>query len=188
MPDLSRFRDLIEQFKIPLGLLLVGIVLLTGGLISSSPQTQPQYPKESIVSSAGIWVDVAGAVKNPGVYNLSQQSRVEDAVEAAGGFLEEANRDFVAKNLNLAQKLTDGGKVYIPFEGESIAGAQVAGAKNQVNVNTASQSELESLSGIGPVTASKVIAGRPYQSSEELLERKIIGKATFDKIKDYITY
>lgn len=181
-------KDKIDKFKIPIGLSLIGLVLIIGGMIASG-LTKPkiEYPKESIVSGIKkISVDVSGAVIKPGVYQLDENSRVEDAVLSAGGLAENANGEYVSKYLNMAQKLSDGMKIYVPIAGEQYSGgvSSVAGIKSQVNINTATQAELEVLSGIGPVTASKIISGRPYSKIEDLLTLKIVSKKVFDQIKD----
>lgn len=186
--------ELIDKFKIPIGLGLVGIVLVVGGLVAGSnkaPSTAIDFPKESLVSSQ-ITVDVSGAVVSPGVYELEAEARIEDAIKAAGGLSEQASGEYVSKSLNLAQKISDGVKIYIPYQGDptspngyagqgKIAGVNTSG---MVNINTGTQAELEALPGIGPVTASKIISGRPYLKVEDLLSQKIVPKATFEKIKD----
>ncbi|OGE37333.1 hypothetical protein A3B45_04625 [Candidatus Daviesbacteria bacterium RIFCSPLOWO2_01_FULL_39_12] len=188
----------IQEFRIPLALSLVGLVLIIGGLVTSNKPNSKieQFPKESLVDGNKlISVDVSGAVRKPGVYQIKLTSRVEDAVSAAGGFTVDANQEYIAKYINLAQKISDGSKIYIPFQGENSAGGSniqggvVSGtnAQAQVNINSSSQSELEALPGIGPVTASKIISGRPYQKVEDLLGQKIVSKKVFDQIKDRIT-
>ncbi len=187
--------NLIDKYKLPLALSILGLVLIAGGVFASGiTKAKPKdFPKESMVQPQKlISVDVSGAVKTPGVYQLSDTSRIEDAVKAAGGFSEKANQEYISKSLNLAQKLSDGSKVYVPFEGEQVSppvSGQVAGAttvNSQVNINTASEFELDSLAGVGPVTASKIISGRPYASADELISKKIVSKAMFDKIKDQV--
>lgn len=98
----------------------------------------------------------------------------------------------------MAQKLVDGTKVYIPFDSENITNKQslrsddlrqsdvagVATNAQQININTASSQELEALPGIGPVTAEKIISGRPYNKIEELVGKKVLGNALFNKVKD----
>lgn len=105
-----------------------------------------------------------------------------------------ADRKHIAKNFNLAIKLTDGAKIYVPFVGEAVSGGQVLNASsegiivgNLININTSSQSQLEALPGIGPVTAGKIIAERPYGSIQELLDKKIVGSKVFGQIKDKIS-
>jgi competence protein ComEA len=193
MDDLG-WRDKLDRFKLPIGLAIVGLVLIIGGIFASGLQktTSRQFPKESLIDGQKlISVDVSGAVKTPGVYKLKEGARIEDAIAAAAGFSAEANREYISKNLNMAQKLADGSKVYVPLLGDSsvpAGGPAVAGvnASTQININTATQAELEALPGIGPVTASKVISDRPYGAVEELLSKKVISKSVFEKIKDQV--
>lgn len=195
----SKIINYANQFRIPLALCLLGVVLILGGMaFSQNREKEPaDFPKESIVESQKeISIDVSGAVKNPGVYKLNSFSRVEDAIKAAGGLTEKANKEYISKYLNLAQKISDGVKIYVPFEGESapalyqtVTGPAGPGTKlsSQVNINSATQPELEALPGIGPVSAAKIISGRPYQKPEDLLNQKIVSKSTFEKIKDLIS-
>lgn len=186
----------VEKFKLPLGLSLVGLILIIGGIFASGVDKSPQtssgqdFPKESLVFEQKlVTVDISGAVNTPGVYKFKEGSRIEEAVAQAGGFSDKANQEYISKSLNMAQKLVDGSKIYIPFMGETvISGAStttgtVAGATS-VNINTASQSELEALPGVGPVTASKIISNRPYQDIGELLSKKVVGKSVFEKIRN----
>lgn len=192
----GNFLEKLEKFKLPIALSSLGVVLIVGGIFASglNKTKVKDFPKESLVESQKmISVDVSGAVNKPGVYQLMMGSRIEEAIVAAGGFAQTASGEYISKYLNMAQKLSDGTKIYVPFEGDltspsSYAGQGVAGAKVQskVNINTASQSELESLPGIGPVTASKIISERSYQKIEDLIEKKIVGKSVFEKIKDSI--
>lgn len=130
-----------------------------------------------------IFVHVDGSVKTPGVYKLANDSRTSDAVAAAGGFSDNAD----TKNVNLAAKITDGQKIYIPIAGESKGASIDQSSSALVNINSASQAQLESLPAIGPVTAQKIIASRPYSTSEDLLTKKVVGSSTFEKIKDLIS-
>lgn len=181
-----------HKFRLPIALSFVGLVLIIGGVFSSglNKNTTKDFPKESLVSRKVISVDISGAVKNPGVYELEDGSRIEEAIGAAGGFSDEGDQEYISKHINLAQKVLDGSKVYIPKQGEIFSTASagnVAGVSSEkINVNTSSQSELESLPGVGPSTASKIISDRPYQQIEELLSKKIVGKAVFEKIKELI--
>lgn len=191
MPD--KLFQTIERFKLAIGLSVVGIVLIIGGIFASglSKQKPKDFPKESLVQvEKFISVDVSGAVKKAGVYQLKDGARIQEAIAAAEGFAENANGEFISKYLNLAQKLSDGFKVYVPFEGEQASASQTSVAGNnaqaKVNINTATQAEIETLPGIGPATASKIISARPYQKIEEVLDKKIVSKAVFEKIKDLV--
>lgn len=136
-------------------------------------------------------VDVEGAVVRPGIFRLPGGSRVDDAIAAAGGFTAYADADAISRSVNRAAKLTDGAKLYIPVIGEQAAGADqtsaASGLPATTNINSATQYELEALSGVGPVTAEKIIAGRPYMRIEELIEKKVIGRSLFEKLKDQLS-
>lgn len=191
---MEHYQELLERFKIPMALSLLGVVLILGGLYLS-PKPQKQYPQESLVQLVQnqLIVDISGAVVSPGVYKLAEGSRIEDLLVLAGGFQDNANKEYISKHLNKAQKLSDGIKIYIPFQADqqinSNSSTQILGisATEKININTASQSQLEALSGIGQVTANKIITGRPYQTVEELISKKIIGNSLFTKIKEEIT-
>lgn len=140
--------------------------------------------------SSKIKVDVSGAVNNPGVYGLSEGDRVEDALKMAGGFSSEADPEWVAKSINLASKITDGQKIYIYAKSETSSTSSTLGSSSvsgKVNINFSSSKELDTLPGVGEVTAGKIISGRPYNSVEDLLNKKVVGKATFEKIKDLVS-
>jgi len=157
----------------------------------SSENDDIVFETESISSSgsARISVDVSGAVLRPGLYTLSEGSRVHDALVSAGGLSESADREWIEKNLNLALKLRDGVKIYVPRESEQgfVQGASVVSGGDLINVNSASSRELESLPGIGPVTAGKIIDNRPYSSIDELFSKKVVSSKIFDQIKEKIT-
>lgn len=206
----KNYKSVLGQYKLPIILGMGGLVLLLYGLIQS---IIPLEKNEVVFKSAQdasasasvslVLIDVAGAVENPGVYELPADSRVQDALIASGGMSKNADRAFVAKNFNLATKISDGGKIYVPFEGDSLTssgqditfsagssngGPTVLGTNQSglVNINSASVSELDTLPGVGPVTADKIISNRPYKTIEELVSKKAVGSATFEKIKDKI--
>ncbi len=194
---MEQLNQFLNQYKLPLIITFVGLVLILSGLASQgllASKSSKIYPGKSVVKQispklTNLKIDISGAVNNPGVYEMNVDDRVEQAVNRAGGFLDNVNLDFVTKNLNLSQKLTDGQKIYIPFKGEN-SGGVVAGVStqgSQPSVNTASQKELEDLPSIGAVSASKIIENRPYQSLDELVTKKVLSKSVFNKIKDLIS-
>ncbi|MBI2085998.1 helix-hairpin-helix domain-containing protein [Candidatus Daviesbacteria bacterium] len=198
--DSPNWREKLEQFKIPIALSLLGLVLIIGGVLASGlNKQQPNppaggFPKESLVQNQKfISVDVSGAVQKPGVYKFTDGSRIEQAIKEAGGFSQEANQEYISKYLNMAQKLSDGSKVYVPFAGEQVSGSQSSGvvagvqASNKVNINTANSAELEGLPDIGTTRAAKIISGRQYAAIEDLVSKKIISPAIFEKIKDLVS-
>jgi competence protein ComEA len=118
---------------------------------------------------------------------------VADAIAAAGGYSPEVDIEAAAGALNLAAPVNDGQKIHVPARGEvaSAPGAATAvpgGAPTgPIDINHAAQDELESLPGIGPVTAAKIIAARPFSSIDELDTRDVVGPSTLEKIRDLIT-
>lgn len=198
---IDRLGTILKRHTLPLVIATLGLISLGYGLISFlQPKTENDIVFEkadreeapSMKSAASIMVDVQGAVQRPGVYALTRDARVQDGLIAAGGMTPDANRAFVAKTINLAAKVADGAKIYIPFEKEEVAGSMtnsVASSQNGsgVNINTASLTELDSLPGIGQVTGQKIIDNRPYASLDELQSKKVVSKSVFEKIKEKIT-
>lgn len=178
-----------------IGLLLYGLIVFVGFGKSPEPLTfsadDDKADQEKEKSSSNLLVvDVAGAVNEPGVYKVKDGSRFQDAIFAAGGLSSEADSDRIARQINLAAKLTDSAKVYVPFKGEQSAGvlgAASEGATGLINVNTASAKDLDSLPGVGSVTSEKIINARPYTAIEELVKKKIVSQRVFDQIKEKIS-
>lgn len=138
-------------------------------------------------SEKGVVVHVDGAVVAPGVYRLDGGSRVDDAIRVAGGLTADADQT----RINLAAKVADGQKIYVFARGENIKGTKsiegIESIEGLININTATESELDRLPGVGPVTAGKIIASRPYSAPEDLLAKKAVSKSVFDKIRDLIS-
>jgi competence protein ComEA len=166
---------------------LAGILVVVAGLaLVGFSLPRNNQPKVQIIESkpqeSSLYVDVGGAVVNPGIYELAAGSRVNDALVASGGISAEADHDWVSHNLNLAKSLSDGEKVYVPFKDEALSKQS-----ELVNINTASLAELDELWGIGPVTGQKIIDNRPYGKVEDLLDKKIIKSNIFEAIKAKVT-
>jgi competence protein ComEA len=195
-------RDLwLLAFGLVGGLLGAGLLFLAAGR-PRGPAVQLSPPP----TPAPILVHVSGGVMNPGVYALSLESRVQDAVQAAGGLAPDA----MDSSLNLAARLKDGEQLVIPTMRPTLPPipstiqAETGGTRFQaplttdlpiqdgkININLASLEELETLPGIGPVTAQKIIdyrqANGPFQTLEAIMDVSGIGPATFERIKDLIT-
>lgn len=201
---LKKWEPFIKQNLLVVILGTLGLTFLIYGLIAlfassgSSKEIIFEAGNNGLSSQEKIAVDVEGAVIKPGVYSLASNSRLQDALIMAGGLSDQADREWVAKNLNLATKLIDGSKIYIPKIGESIKsskgitgitsnGKTIDQASGLINVNSASLEELDTLPGIGPVTAEKIISNRPYISIEELLNKKVVGSKVFEQIKEKIS-
>jgi competence protein ComEA len=142
-------------------------------------------------SAVPLIVDVAGAVRKPGVYEFVEGDRVVDAIERAGGPIPKADLTV----LNLAAMLTDGTQILVPKTGPAISGTAPGGvpgsAGGLINLNTATPAELESLSGIGEVLAATIVEYRtengPFAAVDDLLDVSGIGPATLEEIRDQVT-
>jgi competence protein ComEA len=176
-------------------LVLVAVILIQ--VLRPSPQPMrlstpiPLPVQESTPTPYTLRVYVSGAVHHPDVYTLLQDSIVKDAVLAAGWPTEEADLE----RINLALPVTDGQQVHVPRQGEDNppvqppSGQPATGGK--VNINTADSAALESLPGIGPSLAQRIIDHRqaqgPFERIEDVMEVSGIGEATFEGIQDLIT-
>lgn len=189
--------ELLNQHKWVVGITLVAFVLMIAGLLGIHPGKETAKIATSVVPKlqgpTHLYVDISGAVVKPGVYALPTEARVGEALKAAGGLTAKADPGFVAHSLNLAQKLSDGMKLYIPAKGEGggvVSGGSAPAAttgSGMININSATQSQLESLPGIGPVTAQAIISKRPYGDIADLQTKKVVSKAVYDKIKSKIS-
>lgn len=143
-----------------------------------------------------IKVHMAGAVKNPGIISIEEGSRLADAIEKAGGFTEDAD----TSNLNFAYVIQDGEKIYIYNEEESkeieekgivIEDSKVKTKEQKININTATKEELETIPGIGPALAERIIEYRnkngKFKSIEDLKNVSGIGDKLFESLKENIT-
>lgn len=148
--------------------------------------------ESTIETQEKIKVHIAGSVVNEGIVELEEGARIADAIKEAGGTTPDANMEEV----NLAYKIQDGQKIYIPNTNEEAKEIikEENTSKNEtglININTATQTELELLTGVGPSTASKIIAYREqngkFRSIEELKEVPGIGESKYETIKNEIT-
>lgn len=147
-----------------------------------------------------IYVHVAGCVEVPGICKLPQGARIAEAIEAAGGFTAEA----ACESVNLAREVQDGEQIIVASAAEAEAGAAgVAGAPaassaqgsaqtdGRVNINAATEAELQTISGIGPAKAQKIIAYResngPFKTVEDLCNVSGIGAKTLESIRNQIS-
>ena len=143
-------------------------------------------------SPSSIIVDVAGWVRRPGVYEFVAGDRVIDAVNRAGG----ARNGADLTSLNLAAPLADGTQIVIPRPGATAPGSSTsdtgtAGGTTLININTASETDLEALPGVGPVTAAAIIDYRtqngPFATVDDLIDVSGIGPSTLEQIRPFAT-
>lgn len=202
-----------KENKVKKQIILLGIVVLmmlvgcTGCKKQSYLETQSDLQEEHTKSAdtieekkqqteqvTEIYVQIDGAVKKPGVYTFSEESRVYELIEAAGGLLPEA----YDLGINQAKRLADGEKIYVYTKEEIENGAGTTDTQNprgqtddgKVNINTASVEELMTLSGIGETRAKDIIAYRnahgAFSLPEDLKNVSGIGDSTYNKIADAI--
>ncbi|MBP9691259.1 helix-hairpin-helix domain-containing protein [Candidatus Woesebacteria bacterium] len=230
---LERIPRVLKRYGIELTLIVVsGIVTIVSlvqpttppgtvqGVTDEATKTvispSPAQEKSERAKVNTVFVDVSGAVNDPGVYEASAGARFSDLIEMAGGISYEADKLFVGRNFNMARMVGDQDKIYVPFTWDIALGTfteekrileylqplypgtelPVLQTKQQesselidgisVSLNEATQGELESLPGIGPVTAKKIVDNRPYIAIEELVEKKVMNQSGFEKIKEFV--
>jgi len=204
--ELGKFN----KFKWVDGLLILGIILIIVGIgMNFRDQFWEKAEVKFLNKSVGltevvdvevykeVTIDISGEVINPGVYRLIGDVRVNDALIKAGGLSAKADREWVAKNLNLAEKLMDGQKIYIPRQQLTQLDGQanndnILGVSQSkiVRINSATVEQLDTLSGVGPSIAKKIIDYRTknggFKNIEELKLVSGIGDKLFEEIKDGI--
>ena len=159
---------------------------------SEKEEKSQKSEAEEVVEKDLITVDVKGAVKSPGIYDLPVGSRINDAVQKAGGLTDNAD----SKSINLAQRISDEALVYVPTKEETTSQEAHSNASNtkenkKVNLNKASLEELKQVKGLGGKRAQDIIDHREsngkFKSVDELKKVSGIGAKTIEKLKEYVT-
>ena len=200
---LLKLKDFVGQFRVELAFITISLILILTAVVlfsrlhesekTTAIAIKPErIDKQPTKKPKMVLVHLDGAVENPDVYEVTEGARLKDVLTLANGLSKQADRAFFARNFNLAQILADQQKIYIPSVGEVgnqpvLTQDQNSGQSALVSINSASQPGLEGLPAIGPVTAQKIISSRPFNQIEDLVSRKIIGPATFEKLKALIT-
>ena len=194
----------IQNLKIVDGLLVLGFLLVILGIgINFRDQFMEKGKTEIVSNNVGstekndvqvnseVMIDISGEVIKPGVYKLENGAILDDAITMAGGLGVRANLKWINKNLNRAEKLYDGQKIYIPnvVDDETVV-LGVSTTKNIIRINTASLEDLDLLNGVGPSIAQRIIDYRTemggFKSIEEIKLVPGIGDKMFEKIKNDI--
>lgn len=193
----AQVREFITQFRAELILITLSlfIIIASGGLFLITP-TQAKVPPMKVsgekklstrTQEKYVYVDIAGAVLYPDVYKLPHNTRLKSLIEKAGGYSPKADLERIEKTMNMSRTLMDQEKIYIPKQGdEGTQSVQESEEDPLIHINTASLDSLNELAGVGDVIAQRIIEGRPYTLPTDLVTKKIVGKALFEKIKDQI--
>jgi competence protein ComEA len=180
------------------GIIVLGIALFKVGGEDAESLTEEEIPLETVEELSMVFVDVGGEVNHPMVVEIREGSRVQDAIEAAGGLTDKAD----ISDINRAAVLEDGEKIYVPsiiseedsggstYSGGSYSSGASGSTGGKVNINTADSETLQTLNGVGPATAEKIISYRKengrFKSVEDIKNVSGIGDKTYEKLKDYI--
>jgi competence protein ComEA len=184
----------LERYRVHIVGVLTSLLVLAGVVIYvRRPTPQPieiiDPPPSPVSTPSPLAVYITGAVVAPGVYYLPEGSRVEEALLAAGGATAEADLDRV----NLARRLHDEEQVYVPEVGEEnpLAPSGSVSGEGPININAASAAELETLPGIGPTLAQRMVEYReahgPFGAIEDTMNVRGIGEGLFSDIRELIT-
>ena len=211
LPPMS-WRDRVDELihgdhpvaRVALGaLLVIGVAVAAFVLLRpSTPAPPPELtlPMASASTSAAastttttaaLVVHAAGAVARPGLYRLAPGARVDNLVAAAGGLAADADVD----RINLAAALADGERVYVPRAGEAVpaaAGTESSSSSGPIDLNTANESQLDALPGVGPATAKAIVderarRGGRFTSVDDLLNVRGIGPAKLEQLRSLVT-
>lgn len=166
--------------------------------IEATPQTELETSEQQPIEAEppqNVTVDVKGAVHYPGVYTFTAEQRIVDAIEAAGGYVEDADSTLI----NHAQKLADELIIYVPRHGEeipvlptaSVATTNASSSTSLININTATEQQLQELPGIGPAKAAAIVTHRQehgaFSTTDGLKDVSGIGDKSFEQLSDLIT-
>jgi len=200
----------LKKYRLEILLLSAAFLITVVSLIIFSVNNQSKDEEEIITNQVesqdlflqNIYIDVSGEVIKPDVYKVKPGTRLKEIMDLAGGLSKNADDGYFYRNYNLSRILVDQEKIYVPSVWEVNNGyfienrqtldfiTAIEKAKPNIgliNANNASVEELDTLPGIGKVTAEKIISNRPYQSVDELLIKKAVNKGVFEKIKNLIS-
>ena len=190
---------LVFSYLIPILLMLAGAALAVPAFRALVESTEtmacfcPSCEEIDFVNKGAkslglIKVDLAGAVKNPGIYQLEIGQRMADLIDKAEGFTDDVSKSFLAKEFNLATELENEAKIYIPFEGELLTVTNTSiGVTDKISINNASSEELQTLSGVGEKRAQDVIENRPYSQLSELVDKNVFSQSLFESLEEELS-
>ena len=185
----------ILQVALPLVLFLLGGVFLLSAVGSvffhSNQGTKENLHPVHVYSSADpslVTVDISGAIQHPGLYRVIASHRIADVIALAGGFTSRADFSYIAQKLDLAKKIRDEEKIYIPFKGERWSQVnQEEGSSGLISINTATSDQLNQLPGISKKRAEQIIQRRPYATFAEFQQKTQLSRKIFQNIESSLS-
>lgn len=203
-------KPFLKKYLFECVLLSIAFCVGSGSLLLYIHNAEAQAPIRNRIETIqpkqekNVVVDVSGAVHKPFVYTFTPSARFIDAIQRAGGLTDDADKAFVARNINYARILADQEKIYIPTLIDTASGvigenkrvieymqpntfSSVTNEMKKTNINTASSLQLDQLPGIGKVQAEAIVKNKPYSSIEELIDKGVVTKSTYEKIQDLIS-
>lgn len=200
----------LRKYSVEIVLILASLMIaVTSAITYHSAKSEENTDDELVIESpekgvmmTNIYVDVSGAVKVPGLYKALNGSRLNTFIEMGGGLSESADRQFFSRNFNLARIMGDQEKLYVPSEWEvsngyfaengqfqsmTLATPQITPYIEPISLNAATIEELDTLPGVGKITAQKIIDNRPFKALEELIIKKVISNSVFKNIENLIS-
>ena len=155
--------------------------------------TDPSGAAGSTIRAA-LLVEVSGAVAKPGVYRLADGARIIDAIEAAGGFGPRVDMARADAALNLAAPIHDGDELHVPSRDDAAVPVPSSGTAGStgasgglIDLNTATDAQLDSLPGVGPATVAKIVGARPFATVDELQSKGVVGEKSLEKLRPLVT-
>lgn len=206
----------VEIILIVLASLIVAVSIIIYLKATQSINTNQEISDQSSTNVLPNWkilVDISGAVVKPDVYEVTAGARLKNLLSLAGGLSPDADKNFFSRNYNLARIVNDQEKIYIPYTWETYYGIFVENKRtldytqattlaemnpavnsiqlssdesDKIDINIATEAELDQLPGIGKVTAQKIITNRPYSSVDDLINKKVVSNSVYEKIKAMI--
>jgi len=178
-----------------IGIFIALIVVFSSGLyINFQNQNKPldlkfieSAPEKNTINKKIAYI--SGEVKNPGVYEITDDYRVIDIIELSGGLTKSADPKYINNEINLAKQIEDGEHIMIPSKQDPkvYSPDETSPSSNLISINNASKAQLEDLPGIGPALAERIINERPFNSVESLLDVSGIGESKYAQIKDLVS-
>lgn len=201
MPSEEKIEEFFFKYRYFLFFILVGIIVVGIGVNNINKDNSKKDAEVLSVTTKDLVVEISGEVINPGVYAISDGSRIEDLIIKSGGVTVNADRDFIDKYVNRAEKLIDGKKYYLPpvgWQSDETIAKKIEGYQNissnigtqldgLLDINSASLGELDGLPGIGQKYGTYIIEHRPYSNTDELVSKGAIPSSVYEKIKTLIT-